>query len=128
MNSKVVAGILAIVAIVLAGVVFYQQSQLNEARQEIARLAEEKTLAEKAAEEAQKEAELAALGREQFIPMLVYRTGPYAPSGIPVANGFRDYYTMINNRDGGIGGVIITFEECETEYNTKLGVECYEKL
>ena len=27
---------------------------------------------------------------EQFIPMLVYRTGPYAPSGIPVANGFRD--------------------------------------
>jgi branched-chain amino acid transport system substrate-binding protein len=65
---------------------------------------------------------------EQFIPMLVYRTGPYAPSGIPVANGFRDYYTMINNRDGGINGVKITFEECETEYNTKLGVECYEKL
>ena len=65
---------------------------------------------------------------EQFIPMLVYRTGPYAPSGIPVANGFRDYYTLINNRDGGINGVKITFEECETEYNTKLGVECYEKL
>ncbi|MFQ5773068.1 MAG: ABC transporter substrate-binding protein [Kiloniellaceae bacterium] len=65
---------------------------------------------------------------EQFIPMLVYRTGPYAPSGIPVANGFRDYYTLINKRDGGINGVKITFEECETEYNTKLGVECYEKL
>ncbi len=28
---------------------------------------------------------------DQFFPMLVYRTGPYAPSGIPVANGFRDY-------------------------------------
>ena len=65
---------------------------------------------------------------EQFIPMLVYRTGPYAPSGIPVANGFRDYYTLINKRDGGINGVKITFEECETKYNTKLGVECYEKL
>jgi len=65
---------------------------------------------------------------EQFFPMLVYRTGPYAPSGIPVANGFRDYYTMLNKRDGGINGVKITFEECETEYNTKLGVECYEKL
>ncbi len=65
---------------------------------------------------------------EQFIPMLVYRTGAYAPSGIPVANGFRDYYTLINNRDGGINGVKITFEECETKYNTKLGVECYEKL
>ena len=65
---------------------------------------------------------------EQFFPMLVYRTGPYAPSGIPVANGFRDYYTMLNARDGGINGVKVTFEECETQYNTKLGVECYEKL
>ena len=65
---------------------------------------------------------------EQFIPMLVYRTGPYAPSGIPVANGFRDYYKLLNARDGGINGVKISFEECETEYNTKLGVECYEKL
>ena len=69
-----------------------------------------------------------AVAAEQFIPMLVYRTGPYAPSGIPVANGFRDYYTMINKRDGGINGVTVTFEECETKYNTKLGVECYEKL
>jgi branched-chain amino acid transport system substrate-binding protein len=65
---------------------------------------------------------------EQFFPMLVYRTGPYAPSGIPAANGFRDYYTLLNARDGGVGGVKITFEECETEYNTKIGVECYEKL
>ena len=65
---------------------------------------------------------------EQFIPMLVYRTGAYAPSGIPVANGFRDYYKLVNARDGGVGGVEITFEECETEYNTKIGVECYEKL
>ncbi|MGF1610650.1 MAG: ABC transporter substrate-binding protein [Kiloniellales bacterium] len=70
----------------------------------------------------------AAAQNEQFIPMLVYRTGPYAPSGIPVANGFHDYYTLVNKRDGGINGVTITFEECETEYNTKLGVECYEKL
>jgi branched-chain amino acid transport system substrate-binding protein len=68
------------------------------------------------------------VAQEQFIPSLVYRTGPYAPSGIPAANGFRDYYTLINKRDGGINGVKITFEECETEYNTKLGVECYEKL
>jgi len=65
---------------------------------------------------------------EHFIPMLVYRTGPYAPSGIPIANGFRDYYKLINARDGGVNGIKIAFEECETEYNTKLGVECYEKL
>lgn len=70
----------------------------------------------------------AAAADEQFFPMLVYRTGPYAPSGIPVANGFRDYYTLVNKRDGGINGVKVTFEECETQYNTKLGVECYEKL
>jgi len=65
---------------------------------------------------------------EQFVPLLVYRTGPYAPSGIPVANGVGDYFTLINKRDGGINGVKITWEECETQYNTKLGVECYEKL
>ncbi len=70
----------------------------------------------------------AMAAEEQFFPMLIYRTGPYAPSGIPVANGFRDYYTMLNKRDGGINGVKVTFEECETQYNTKLGVECYEKL
>ncbi len=69
-----------------------------------------------------------AVAAEQFFPMLVYRTGAYAPSGIPLANGFRDYYTMINKRDGGVNGVTLTFEECETQYKTNVGVECYEKL
>ena len=68
------------------------------------------------------------LAAEQFVPMLVYRTGPYAPSGTPVANGLRDYFELLNKRDGGVNGVTITYEECETQYNTKLGVECYEKL
>jgi len=63
-----------------------------------------------------------------FIPLTVYRTGPYAPNGIPMANGWRDYLQMLNARDGGINGVPIEFEECETRYDTKLGVECYEKL
>ena len=63
-----------------------------------------------------------------FIPLLVYRTGPYAPNGIPIANGFIDYFTLLNERDGGIDGVKVTWEECETKYNTKVGVECYEKL
>jgi branched-chain amino acid transport system substrate-binding protein len=65
---------------------------------------------------------------EQFIPLLVYRTGPYAPSGIPTANGYIDYLKLLNARDGGINGVNITWEECETKYDTKIGVECYEKL
>ena len=65
---------------------------------------------------------------EQFIPMLSYRTGAYAPNGIPFANGMGDYYRMINARDGGINGVKIVFEECETGYATDKGVECYERL
>lgn len=64
----------------------------------------------------------------QFFPMLVYRTGPFAPNGIPSANGMRDFYMLTNKRDGGVGGVEVVVEECETEYNTKLGVECYERL
>lgn len=63
-----------------------------------------------------------------FMPGLVYRTGAYAPNGIPFANGFKDYITLLNERDGGVGGVPIVYEECETGYNTKVGVECYEKM
>jgi branched-chain amino acid transport system substrate-binding protein len=63
-----------------------------------------------------------------YIPTFVYRTGAYAPNGIPIANGFTDYFTLLNERDGGIEGVKITHEECETNYDTKLGVECYERM
>lgn len=66
--------------------------------------------------------------KEQFFPVLVYRTGAYAPNGTPWANGYVDYLKLINARDGGIGGVKITFEECETGYATDRGVECYERL
>ncbi len=69
-----------------------------------------------------------AQAKEQFFPLLVYRTGPYAPNGTPWANGKQDYIKMINARDGGINGVKITFEECETGYATDKGVECYERL
>ena len=69
-----------------------------------------------------------AQGNTIFIPLLVYRTGPYAPSGIPIANGFVDYFNLINERDNGINGVKVSWEECETQYDTKQGVECYERL
>ena len=65
---------------------------------------------------------------EQFFPLLSYRTGPYAPNGTPWANGKQDYIKLINARDGGINGVKLTFEECETGYATDRGVECYERL
>ena len=59
-------------------------------------------------------------------PSLSYRTGPYAANGIPFADGYADYFTLINQRDGGIGGEMINLIECETGYNTEKGVECYE--
>ena len=46
---------------------------------------------------------------EIFIPLLPYRTGPYAPNGFPFANGARDYLALIDARDGGINGVKITY-------------------
>ena len=70
----------------------------------------------------------AAQPKELFIPLLVYRTGPYAPSGIPIADGFVDYFNLVNERDGGINGVKLVWEECETQYDNKQGVECYERL
>ena len=59
-------------------------------------------------------------------PSLSYRTGPYAAGGIPFADGYADYFTLLNERDGGIGGVMTSVPECETGYSTEKGVECYE--
>ena len=69
-----------------------------------------------------------AQAKEQFFPGLPYRTGAYAPNGVPWANGYSDYLKLINSRDGGINGVKISYEECDTAYATDRGVECYERL
>ena len=63
-----------------------------------------------------------------YVPLFTYRTGPFAGSGIPIANGMSDYLNMLNERDGGIGGVKLIVEECETGYDTKKGVECYDAV
>ena len=63
---------------------------------------------------------------ELFFPTMSYRTGPYGSGGIPFFDGYADYFTLLNERDGGIGGVRIRATECETAYNTERGVECYE--
>ena len=65
---------------------------------------------------------------EQFIPILIYRTGPFAPGGSGIGGGYEDYLVLLNERDGGINGVKLVFEECKTAYNTDRGVECYERL
>lgn len=69
----------------------------------------------------------AAMAQDQFVPLLVYRTGQFAPLGIPWADGKQDYLKLVNAK-GGVNGVKISFEECETAYDTAKGVECYERL
>lgn len=69
-----------------------------------------------------------ARAQDIYVPLLTYRTGPFANSGIPIANGMHDYLIMLNERDGGIGGVKLNIEECETGYDTKKGVECWEAV
>lgn len=69
-----------------------------------------------------------AQAAEQFVPLLVYRTGQFAPLGIPWADGKADYLKLVNARDGGVNGVKLKFEECETSYDAAKGVECYERL
>lgn len=69
----------------------------------------------------------AVQAEEQFVPLLVYRTGQFAPLGIPWADGKQDYLKLVNAR-GGVNGVMLSFEECETAYDTAKGVECYQRL
>src|SRR5262245_40802983 len=70
---------------------------------------------------------VAAAG-EQFLPLLAAREGLNRFVQIPWANGFIDYVTLLNARDGGINGVTLAWEECETVYDVTRGVECYERL
>jgi branched-chain amino acid transport system substrate-binding protein len=64
----------------------------------------------------------------QFLPMLGAREGALKSVGIPQGNGYIDYVTLLNERDGGIHGVPLVWEECETVYDVPRGVECYERL
>jgi branched-chain amino acid transport system substrate-binding protein len=68
-----------------------------------------------------------AAAQEQFIPILSYRVGLYASGGSGFFGGAIDYFNLVN-ANGGINGVKISWEECETEYNASRGVECYERL
>jgi branched-chain amino acid transport system substrate-binding protein len=65
---------------------------------------------------------------EQLYPVLTYRTGPYAPSGIPFLGGLHDYIRYVNEVEGGVNGVKIYTPECETAYSIERGIECYERF
>ncbi|MBB4010009.1 ABC transporter substrate-binding protein [Allorhizobium taibaishanense] len=69
----------------------------------------------------------AAHADEQYFPLQSYRVGPYAAGGTGFFGGFIDYLNLINTRDGGVNGVKLTWDECETQYEVERGVECYER-
>lgn len=64
---------------------------------------------------------------EVYIPIPSYRVGPYAAGGTGYFGGVLDYYNLMNSR-GGVGGVKLTWSECETEYTVERGVECYRRM
>ena len=69
-----------------------------------------------------------AQAADQHIGLPSYRVGPYAAGGTGIFGGMIDYFQLVNERDGGVNGVKLTWEECETEYNNARGVECYERM
>ncbi|TBW09223.1 ABC transporter permease [Azotobacter chroococcum] len=69
-----------------------------------------------------------AASNEQFFPLATYRVGAYASSGIPVWAGMIDYLRYINEVEGGINGVKLVWQECETEWTAEKGIECYERF
>jgi branched-chain amino acid transport system substrate-binding protein len=106
---------------------FVEQTQTLEADMKLKSLALGAALAAAAASAVLTPSPASAQAKEQFFPVLSYRTGAYAPNGVPFANGFVDYLKLINAK-GGINGVKVSWEECETGYATDKGVECYERL
>lgn len=70
----------------------------------------------------------AAQSSEQFIAIPSYRVGPYGTNGQSYYGGYVDYLNYVNLKDNGVGGVKLSWEECETEYNNAKGVECYERM
>jgi branched-chain amino acid transport system substrate-binding protein len=65
---------------------------------------------------------------EQFLPVLSTREGTLKSLGIPLNNGYIAYLTLLNERDGGINGVRLVWEECEGVYDVDRNTECYERL
>lgn len=73
-------------------------------------------------------ATLAEEAKQQYFPLATFRVGAYASSGIPVWAGTIDYFRYINEVEGGINGVKLFWDECETEWEVEKGVECYERV
>ena len=65
---------------------------------------------------------------KQFFPIASFRVGPYAGATSSIWAARIDYYRYVNEVEGGINGVPIVWQECETEWTAEKGIECYERL
>lgn len=69
-----------------------------------------------------------AQAKEQYFGIPSYRVGPFAAGGTGFFGGIIDYLQYVNMKEGGVNGVRMVWNECETEYNAARGVECYQRL
>ncbi|MEM9333050.1 MAG: ABC transporter substrate-binding protein [Pseudomonadota bacterium] len=70
----------------------------------------------------------AALAEEtQYFPIASSRVGPFSAMGTGYYGAQIDYLNYVN-LNGGVNGVKLTWQECETEYNAVKTVECYQRL
>lgn len=69
-----------------------------------------------------------AMAQEQYFGVPSSRVGPYSAMGTGYYGGIIDYLNYVNMKHGGVNGVKLTYEECETEYNAARTVECYQRL
>lgn len=63
----------------------------------------------------------------QYFPIASSRVGPYSAMGTGYYGAQIDYLNYVN-MNGGVNGVMLTWQECETEYNAVKTVECYQRL
>ena len=71
---------------------------------------------------------MAQEAQEQYFGVPSSRVGPYSAMGTGYYGGIIDYLNYVNMKEGGVNGVKLTYEECETEYNAARTVECYQRL
>jgi branched-chain amino acid transport system substrate-binding protein len=64
---------------------------------------------------------------EQYFAIPSIRVGPYNVMGTGYFGGEIDYMNYVN-MTGGVNGVKLTWQECETSYNAAKNVECYQRL
>jgi len=69
----------------------------------------------------------ASAEEKQYFPVASSRVGPYSAMGTGYYGAQIDYMNYVN-MNGGVNGVMLTWQECETEYNAVKTVECYQRL